>query len=106
MSWYIDQGPESDVIISSRIRLARNMDHYPFPHRMTPQQARKAADEVVAAFFDDDPEQRKAYLSIDLDSLDEIDRMALAGTASGQRRSGAIRKNHRVIISRDEALSS
>ncbi len=30
--WLKGTGPNSDVVISSRIRLARNLDKYPFPH--------------------------------------------------------------------------
>ena len=32
--WYISQGNNSDVVISSRIRLARNLEDAPFPTRM------------------------------------------------------------------------
>lgn len=105
MTWYIDKGPESDVIISSRIRLARNLDHYPFPHRMDSQQAKLAADEITQAFFGADQERKKDYLLIDLDTLSEEDQQALAEkrlispdlTHKGQ--------NRRVIISRDESVS-
>ena len=30
--WYEKNGLEGDVAISSRIRLARNLKNYPFPH--------------------------------------------------------------------------
>lgn len=105
MTWYIDKGPDSDVIISSRIRLARNLSQYPFPHRMDAQQARMAADEIVNAFLDNPRISRQDYLTIDLESLSEIDRQALAEkhlVSDALARTG---KNHRVIISRDEALS-
>ena len=78
MTWYIDQGPESDVILTSRVRLARNLDHYPFPHRMDSQQARQAADEIIQAFFRGDKERKRNYLTVDLDSLSEEDQQALA----------------------------
>src|SRR3970040_1912520 len=31
--WLRGTGPESDIVISSRIRLARNLAQYPFPNR-------------------------------------------------------------------------
>lgn len=34
--WLKGQGPESDIVISSRIRLARNLAHFPFINRATP----------------------------------------------------------------------
>ena len=36
--WYEKAGKESDVVISTRVRLARNLADMPFPNRMTPDQ--------------------------------------------------------------------
>jgi protein arginine kinase len=36
--WLRGTGPESDIVISTRIRLARNLASFPFTHRATPQQ--------------------------------------------------------------------
>ena len=32
--WYDGNGPDMDVVLSSRARLARNLVDYPFPGRM------------------------------------------------------------------------
>lgn len=32
--WYKDLGPDGDVVLSTRIRFARNIKDYPFPHRL------------------------------------------------------------------------
>lgn len=29
--WYIGAGEQNDIVISTRIRLARNIEDYPFP---------------------------------------------------------------------------
>ena len=105
MSWYIDQGPDSDVFVSSRIRLARNLDRMPFPHRMDSQQAREAADSIVGSFYQDDANRRHDYLMIDLETLSDQDRQALAEKrliSDDLARKG---HQHRVIISRDESVS-
>ena len=44
--WYLETGPDSDVILSTRVRLARNLQNVPFPIRMTPEQ-RKAVDAQI-----------------------------------------------------------
>ena len=36
--WYQTAGPDGDVVISTRIRLARNLTEYPFPSCMTDEQ--------------------------------------------------------------------
>ena len=38
--WYEKAGKESDVVISTRVRLARNLADMPFPNRMTPDSRR------------------------------------------------------------------
>ena len=105
MTWYIDQGPESDVIISSRVRLARNLSSYPFPHRMDSQQAHQAADEIVQAFYMDDAERKKQYLMVDLETLNAEDRLALAEKRLISEDLASSGRHHRAIISRDESIS-
>lgn len=43
--WLDASGPENDVIISSRVRLARNLQGFPFPHLM----GHETADKVIYA---------------------------------------------------------
>ncbi|HAL74575.1 MAG TPA: protein arginine kinase [Clostridiales bacterium] len=105
MTWYIDQGPDSDVIISSRIRLARDLDHYPFPHRMDSQQARQAADEITEAFFNKDKERKRSYLLLELETLSEEDQQALAEKRLISSDLASKGVGRRVIISRDESVS-
>ncbi len=38
-AWLTDTGPDSDVVISTRIRFARNIHDLPFPNRMTAEEA-------------------------------------------------------------------
>ena len=35
--WLRGTGPESDIVMSSRVRLARNLPHYPFVSRASEQ---------------------------------------------------------------------
>ncbi|MFM8435863.1 MAG: ATP--guanido phosphotransferase, partial [Planctomycetia bacterium] len=35
--WLRGTGPESDIVMSSRVRLARNVAHYPFVSRASEQ---------------------------------------------------------------------
>ena len=36
--WLRGEGPESDIVVSSRIRLARNLADFPFSNRASPMQ--------------------------------------------------------------------
>ncbi|MCG0238246.1 MAG: protein arginine kinase [Firmicutes bacterium] len=46
--WTAATGPDSDVVLSSRVRLARNLEDFPFPHRMNERQARELIRQVEA----------------------------------------------------------
>jgi len=38
-SWMNVKGPDSDIVLSSRIRLARNMDQYKYPYAFSNEEA-------------------------------------------------------------------
>ncbi|MCX5706078.1 MAG: protein arginine kinase [Candidatus Omnitrophica bacterium] len=44
--WLKGSGPNSDIIISSRIRLARNLDKFPFPHWANKKQGEETLDSI------------------------------------------------------------
>jgi len=45
-SWLQVEGPEADVVVSCRVRLARNIDGYPFILRLDDAQARELSDKL------------------------------------------------------------
>ena len=47
--WYRQNGKDGDVVVSTRIRLARNLPTYPFPAWMTVDQRREVCQKVRAA---------------------------------------------------------
>ena len=47
--WLKGTGPNSDIVISSRIRLARNLDHLPFPHWAQKKDGEKVLETILAA---------------------------------------------------------
>ena len=49
--WLSGDGPESDVVISTRVRLARNCIDYPFPHRASLLQRKHAFETITAALM-------------------------------------------------------
>lgn len=53
--WYQKTGNDSDVVVSTRIRLARNLEHLPFPARMTAEQRETMITQVFTAFPENQP---------------------------------------------------
>lgn len=48
--WYAQKGPENDVVISSRIRLSRNLVNFPFPQKYTKDDAERVETLLFDAF--------------------------------------------------------
>lgn len=48
-NWMTGSGPESDIVISSRIRVARNLSHFAFPHMLSDEQAGEVIHAVALA---------------------------------------------------------
>lgn len=46
MKWYLETGPQGSVVLSSRVRLARNIVDFPFPCRMSPEQRQEVIREA------------------------------------------------------------
>jgi len=73
--WLEGHGNESDVIISSRIRLARNLANYPFASRAT----REEFSEILDAVFNPFHQGRllAGALTLRLEELEEMERQFL-----------------------------
>jgi len=46
MNWYLQSGKESDVVLSTRIRFARNLINYPFSTKLTKEEAIELIDKI------------------------------------------------------------
>lgn len=51
MSWYNENGPESDVAVSTRCRFARSISPYKFPSKLTQDEAEHLSDSIAEGFF-------------------------------------------------------
>ncbi len=71
--WYRQSGNEGDVVISTRVRLARNLPSYPFPAGMTAQQRREICQKVRTA-LQNNPEK---WEFLDMQNMLEHDALAM-----------------------------
>lgn len=73
--WLRGNGPDSDIVISSRIRLARNLAQFPFPNRASTS-ARTEVEDLFKSKFEDLPiRTRLSYVNVR--TLEELDRQFL-----------------------------
>lgn len=64
--WYIANGNQGDIILSSRVRLARNLVDFPFPCRISPEEAQRLDEVIVKALSDFPGEKLHAVRMSDL----------------------------------------
>lgn len=70
--WLRGTGTDSDIVISSRIRLARNMPQFPFPHWAKKEQEDKIAETAKVAISNATVLKNSAFFMLsDLDNLDK-----------------------------------
>lgn len=101
LKWYDKNGRNEDVVISSRLRLARNFADYKFASRLEEEDAAHMVDSVVAQFQKDYP---KEYKYIFMSACSEARRNALK-----ERRTISSylvkSKTGAAVLSEDEGLS-
>ena len=73
VNWYLQSGNESDVVISSRIRLARNIENIPFTNRYT----LKNAQEIISIMKDAVKKLGYGLKIIELKDLDDVTKISL-----------------------------
>jgi protein arginine kinase len=73
--WTKHLGPEADVVLSSRIRLARNLKMAPFPHQASDKVVVEIAERIKNVI--QNSENFKSHCWIDLADLDHIERNVL-----------------------------
>lgn len=76
-SWYIESGSESDVVFSSRVRLARNLKEFPFPSRMSKEQSSKVLDRVKEAMTNSSVWANANFKYLGMKEMSPIDKYTL-----------------------------
>ncbi|RIX47924.1 protein arginine kinase [Paenibacillus nanensis] len=103
--WMRGTGPDSDVVISSRVRVARNLRNQPFPMLATSQQAAEVLNRLTEVSRSGKLDAYGRFDTILLSDLSELDKRVLvekhliSPNLANESRGGA------VILSENEAVS-
>lgn len=73
LNWYLQNGKESDVVVSSRIRLARNLSNFPFVIKQT-KESKNKLEETIKEIV---PSLGYNLRFVKLQDMDEITKMSL-----------------------------
>lgn len=75
--WMDGSGKESDIVLSSRVRLARNLSRIPFPNRADLVQLAMVKENLKALREDLEAATNKRYQCMDMEALTSLERNVL-----------------------------
>lgn len=77
MKWYEKSGNEADVVVSTRVRLARNLAEYPFPMKMSAEQRSQVEAAVKDAIFSSNSAIAPDFRFVSLDDISQTEAVSL-----------------------------
>ncbi len=99
--WYRQIGDEGDVVLSTRVRFARNLSGFPFPNRMDAAQKQDLKDKVFVALKDDS----EALRLVDVATLPEREVLSLVERHLISPVFAECDEGSALFLSEDEGLS-
>lgn len=102
MSWYEKHGPDQDVVISTRVRLARNIKGHLCPHLLDKTKTNQVIQEIVDGVEKIDP---KSFRLVELESLNLTDKQTLAERHLISPQIINAKNNKALLINEEEDLS-
>ena len=103
--WYEKAGTEGDVVISTRVRLARNLAQVPFPNRMTPDQKADVERRVRDALLNSNSAIAADFTFLAMDDLSNEQAVSLVERHIVSPEFIANSKGRGRLISKDESIS-
>ena len=103
MIWYKEK-IDSDIIVSTRVRLARNLEKYPFPNTLNDEGKKKVTDELKSAILDSGSTLANSFSYKGMDELSANEKQMLSekhliSVEMAKRDKGG------VLVSEDENMS-
>lgn len=102
--WYRHSGPEGDVVISTRIRLARNLPQFPFPATMTDEQKQQVMD-ILRKTLEQPPEGIGPLRFLSMAEISGVDAQSMVERHLISPEFAQCGEGSGLLASEDESLS-
>ena len=103
--WYHRSGEQGDVVISTRVRLARNLRGFPFPDRMSLDQRQKVCGMVRDALLCSNSAIRDDFTYYDMAEMTDVQALSLAERHLISPEFARHRKGRALLLKKDESVS-
>lgn len=103
--WYEKSGEQGDIVVSTRIRLARNLEEFPFPNRLDAEQRK-----TINTLFEDAMKKGNSTIAEDFDfialeNLNPYEARSMAERHLISPEFAANPSGHGVILNKDNSIS-
>ncbi|MGN1113350.1 MAG: protein arginine kinase [Acutalibacteraceae bacterium] len=103
--WYEKAGEQGGVVVSSRIRLARNLKNYPFPNKASLEQKKEIAEKVKRALEESNSTLANSFSFIPMEDISRIQAVSLVEKHLISPEFASERKGRYLMLSKDESIS-
>ncbi|WAA08812.1 protein arginine kinase [Fervidibacillus albus] len=103
--WMKGEGPNSDIVISSRIRIARNLHEYVFPIRATHEKSNMVLRELLQAARELDTHDFGNFEWFTMRELNELEKQLLVEKHLISQQLANHSRNGGVVLSDNESIS-
>ncbi|BCN29845.1 protein arginine kinase [Anaeromicropila herbilytica] len=105
LKWYEEKSLPTDIIISSRVRLARNFSDYPFAAKLSDEKAKDLVREITDKFMGKKANEESEYFCCNLSNLSEVDKNAMVERHIVSPLLADKKQETGLILSDDESVS-
>lgn len=103
--WYQSEGNNSDVVISTRIRLARNLNGYPFPHILSDEQKTEINNKVKNAILEGNSVLKDSFEFIEAEKISKSKLASLVERHLVSPDFARYPKGRALLLMKDESVS-
>ncbi len=105
IKWYEKSGAQGDAVISTRLRLARNIREYPFPAKLNADQRQKVEQAVKDAVMNCVDSIDKNFRFLNMEDLSQTEAVSLVERHLVSPEFISDRKGRGLILTDDECIS-
>lgn len=103
--WMRKSGPDTDIVLSSRIRLARNLDDYIFPLFSTSEEANQVVEHIATHLLEEEYSGAGRFELLKMNDLSALAKHVLVEKHLISPHLAEQSKQGAVLLSEDEAIS-
>ncbi|MDK2918129.1 MAG: protein arginine kinase [Candidatus Petromonas sp.] len=103
--WINGEGPLDDIVISSRIRLARNLEEYPFPIALTNEKSKEVIKKISDAIINGNTALKDDFSLIEIDKISDNEKQVLIEKHLISPNLVETPQKSAVLINKDESVS-